>query len=66
MFSPIYYEENLFDDDSNIWNKLTGVKTEKRGGKLTASEKAKIQKIKDFNAARRTEVKESMKSIRDA
>lgn len=66
MFSPIYYEENLFDEDSNIWNKLTGVKTGKRGGKLTASEKAKIQKIKDFNAARRTEVKESMKSIRDA
>ena len=33
------------------------------GGKLTAKDKMKIQKVKDYNAARRQDSKESLKSI---
>ena len=33
------------------------------GGKLTAKDRIKIQKIKDYNAARRQDSKESLKSI---
>ena len=35
----------------------------KSGGKLTAKDKMKIQKVKDYNAARRQDSKESLKSI---
>lgn len=62
-FAPIQWEEDLFSD--NIYEQYAS-KRKKQGGKLTASEKIKIQKIKDFNAARKAETKESMKSIRDA
>ena len=44
-------------------NKTTLAYNYESGGKLTAKDRIKIQKIKDYNAARRQDSKESLKSI---
>lgn len=64
LYKSTAENQKIFMPNTNPFNtEVLAYGFKKSGGQLTANDKIKIQKVKDYNAARRQDSKESLKSI---